>query len=83
MSSPLCACPFSGVVGGDRNLGLSVCLGCACHVACFTGATGGMIVRTSLLLFLISDVAIRDVACLFALFRNISFFIFMLSTIVF
>ena len=53
------------LVGGDRPLGLSVCLGCACDVACFIGAAGGMIVRTSLLLFLISGVATRGVACLF------------------
>ena len=77
---------FNGVAGGQSIMCLSLqrrCrwfgffrVGCACDVAGFLGVTGGggMFVRTSLLLFRISDVATRDVACLFALFRNISFF---------
>ena len=40
MGRPLCVCPLSGVVGGDRPLGLSVCMGCACDVAFFIGAAG-------------------------------------------
>ena len=42
-----------------------------------------MIVRTSLLMFLVSGVVSRDVGCLFGLFLNILFSFFMLSTIVF
>ena len=80
---PLCVCPFSGVVGGDRLLCLSVCMGCACDVAFFIGAAGEVIVRTSLLLFLFSGNVARDVGCLFAFFLNISFVFFILSTIVF
>ena len=63
MGRPLCVCPFSGVV-----------VWCACDVAFFIGAAGEVIVRMSLLLFLVSGDVARDIGCLFALFLNISFF---------
>ena len=63
MGRPLCVYPFSGVV-----------VWCACDVAFFIGAAGEVIVRMSLLLFLVSGDVARDIGCLFALFLNISFF---------
>ena len=74
MGRPLCVCPFSDVVGGDRPLGLSVCMGCACDVAFFIDAAREVIVCSSLFLFLVSGNVTRDVGCLFAFFLSISSF---------
>jgi hypothetical protein len=44
---------------------------------------GGMFIRVSFVLFRLSDVPARDVACLLDLFRSSSFFFLMFSKIVF